>query len=280
MKILVTGANGMLGREISRQLTDHEIIKADLDVCDITEAKGFEEFVSAHTPEIIIHCAAMTAVDDCETKIDQAFKINAQGSSNVAWACKKVGARLIAFSTDYVFDGELDRPYNEYDIPNPKTIYGKSKFAGEEAIRYFCPDHAILRISWLYGLGGPSFYHTMLKLADGSRPLLKIVSDQIGNPTSTVAVVNNLKNILDNPYLRGVFHFSCEGKASWFEFTEEIFKLKGINQPIAACTSQEYPSPAPRPKNSQMDKMNLRINGLPSMPCWKKALKEFVALEK
>lgn len=280
MKILVTGSSGMLGREILRQFTGHEIVQADRDVCDITDTKGFQQFVLSHQPETVIHCAAMTAVDDCETRSEDAYKINAFGSQNVAMACEKVGAKLIAISTDYVFDGQLDRPYNEYDIPAPKTIYGKSKYAGEEAVRRYCRDSIVLRISWLYGFGGPSFVHTMLKLADGSRPLLKVVSDQIGNPTSTIAVVVGIKNMLDNPYLQGTFHFSCEGECSWFDFASEIFKMRGISQKLEKCSTSDFPRPAPRPHNSRMDKMNLRFAGLEPMPFWKDALKEFLDNEK
>lgn len=280
MKILVTGSSGMLGREILRQLKDHEIIEADRDVCDITDMEGFQRFVSHHKPQTVIHCAAMTAVDDCETNSETAYKINAFGSQNVATACEKVGAKLIAISTDYVFDGALERPYNEYDIPNPKTVYGKSKYAGEEAVRRYCRDSIILRISWLYGFGGPSFVHTMMKLADGSRPSLKVVGDQIGNPTSTIAVVDGIKNLLNRPYLNGIFHFSCEGECSWFDFASEIFKIKGVNQKIQICSTAEFPRPAPRPHNSRMDKMNLRFAGLAPMPFWKDALKEFLDKEK
>jgi dTDP-4-dehydrorhamnose reductase len=138
-------------------------------------------------------------VDKCETEIDFAYKLNAFGTANVAAACHRNNVRLIAISTDYVFEGNSDRPYNEFDTANGgNTVYGKSKFAGEEAVRRHCPDHVICRISWLYGMGGPSFVHAMLKLADGTRPELKVVADQIGNPTSTTAVARQLRHILKN----------------------------------------------------------------------------------
>ena len=165
---------------------------------DIADASGFDQLLKQHRPDAVIHCAAMTAVDKCETEVELAYKLNAAGSANVAAACHRNNIRLIAISTDYVFDGVLDRPYNEFDKPNGgNTVYGKSKFAGEEAIRCHCPDHVICRISWLYGAGGPSFVHTMIKLADGTRPELKVVADQIGNPTSTLAVARQLRNILN-----------------------------------------------------------------------------------
>ena len=219
----------------------------------------------------------MTAVDKCETEVDLAYKLNAFGSANVAAACFRNNIRLIAISTDYVFDGNLDRPYNEFDTATGgRTVYGKSKFAGEEAIRRHCPDHVICRISWLYGEGGPSFVHTMLALADGSRKELKVVSDQIGNPTSTTAVARQLKNILVNRELAGTFHLTCEGEASWADFAKEIFRLKGLDQKVVPCRTEDFPRPAPRPANSRLDKMMLRLAGLPPMPPWQEALKEFL----
>jgi dTDP-4-dehydrorhamnose reductase len=222
----------------------------------------------------------MTAVDKCESEVDLAYKLNAFGTANVAAACHRNNIRLIAISTDYVFDGKLDRPYNEFDKPNGgNTVYGKSKFAGEEAIRSHCPDHVICRISWLYGAGGPSFVHTMLKLADGTRPELKVVSDQIGNPTSTLAVARQLRNILNKKELAGTFHLTCEGEASWADFAEEIFRQQNVNQKVTPCRTDEFPRLAPRPANSRLEKLMLKIAGLPPMPHWKEALGEFLKLE-
>lgn len=280
MKVLLTGGKGMLGRTLCAELTDFEVIPTDLPEADITDAAGFDTLLKQIKPDAVIHCAAMTAVDKCETEIDLAYKLNAFGTANVAAACHRNGIRLIAISTDYVFEGNSDRPYNEFDTPNGgNTIYGKSKFAGEEAIRRHCPDHVICRISWLYGAGGPSFVHAMINLADGTRPELKVVADQIGNPTSTLAVARQLRNILNRKELVGMFHLTCEGEATWADFAAEIFRLKGIEQKIISCTTAEFPRPAPRPANSRLDKMMLRLAGLPPMPHWKDALAEFIAKE-
>ena len=277
MKILLTGGKGMLGRTLVKELTDFEVIPTDLPEADITDAAGFDALLKREMPDAVIHCAAMTAVDKCETEIDMAYKLNAFGTANVAAACHRNGVRLIAISTDYVFAGNSDRPYNEFDFADGgKTIYGKSKFAGEEAVRRHCPDHVICRISWLYGDGGPSFVHAMLSLADGSRPELKVVADQIGNPTSTAAVARQLRHILNRRELVGTFHTTCEGEASWAEFAAEIFRLKGISQKIVPCRTDEFPRPAPRPANSRLDKMMYRLAGLPPMPHWKDALAEFL----
>ena len=280
MKIMITGGKGMLGRTLQKVLAKHTLIIADLPECDITDAAGFDAFLAANAPDVVIHCAAMTAVDKCESEVEFAYKLNAFGSLNVAGACNRHGVKLIAISTDYVFDGTLDRPYNEFDVAgNANTVYGKSKFAGEEMIRRHCPNHLICRISWLYGAGGPSFVHAMMKLADGTRPVLKVVADQHGNPTSTTAVANQLARLVEHPELVGTIHMTCEGEATWYDFAGEIFRLAGIDQQVAPCTTDEFPRPAPRPANSRLDKMMLRLCGLPPMPDWHDALAEFMATE-
>ena len=281
MKILLTGGKGMLGRTLVRELGgDFEVIATDLPEADITDENAIDAVIAQYAPEAVIHCAAMTAVDKCETERDLAFRLNARGSANVAAACRRQGVRLIAISTDYVFEGDSDRPYNEFDRPTGgRTVYGQSKLAGEEAVRTLCPNHVIGRISWLYGAGGPSFVHTMMNLADGTRPVLKVVADQQGNPTSTTAVARALRGILGRPNLCGTFHLTCEGEATWAEFAEEIFRLAGRQQKVQPCTTAEFPRPAPRPKNSRLEKMALRLAGLPPMPDWKEALAEVMAAE-
>ena len=280
MKLLITGGKGMLGRTLQQEFKDCELVIADLPEADITDPAGFDAFLAKASPDAVIHCAAMTAVDKCETETDLAYRLNAFGTANVAAACHRHHVRLIAISTDYVFEGDADRPYSEFDRPNGgNTVYGKSKFAGEEAIRNHCPDHVICRISWLYGSGGPSFVHAMMKLSDGTRPELKVVADQHGNPTSTTAVARQLRNILECRELVGTFHLTCEGEATWAEFAAEIFRLAGKTQKIIPCTTDEFPRPAPRPKNSRLEKRMLRLAGLPPMPDWHEALAEFMRTE-
>lgn len=280
MKVLLTGGKGMLGRTICDVMSDVEVIPTDLPEADIVDEAGFDTLLKRVCPDVVIHCAAMTAVDKCEDAVDLAYRLNARGTANVASACNRNGIRLIAISTDYVFDGDSERPYNEFDrATGGNTVYGRSKFAGEELVRSLCPNHCICRISWLYGKGGPSFVHAMLNLADGTRPVLKVVADQHGNPTSAYAVARELRALLDRPSLCGTFHVTCEGEATWAEFAAEIFRLAGRNQAIQPCTTGEFPRPAPRPKNSRLDKMGLRLAGLPPMPDWKDALAEFIKLE-
>lgn len=282
MKVLLTGGKGMLGRTIRRILGDRfEIIPTDLPEADITDPGVFSAVLAKHSPDAVIHCAAMTDVDKCETERELAYRLNERGSANVATACKAVGCRLLAISTDYVFDGFADHAYTEYDTANGgATLYGKSKFAGEEAIRRIYPENSVIcRVSWLYGFGGPSFVHTMLQLADGSRPVLKVVSDQIGNPTSAVAVSRKLGELLERPEVTGTIHMTCEGEASWADFAREIFRRKGVKQEVLNCTTEEFPRPAPRPKNSRLVKQRLRELGFAPMPDWKDALSEFLKLE-
>ncbi len=281
MRVLLTGGNGMLGRTLVRELGgEFEVIATDLPEADITDEVSLDVIFGQHAPDAVIHCAAMTAVDRCETERDLAFRLNARGTANVAVLCNRRGIRLVAISTDYVFDGDSYRSYNEFDrATGGRTVYGQSKFAGEEAVRTLCPNHVIARISWLYGAGGPSFVHAMMSLADGSRPVLKVVADQLGNPTSAVAVARALREMLKRPNLCGTFHVTCEGEATWAEFAEEIFRLAGKEQKVQPCTTEEFPRPAPRPKNSRLDKMGLRLAGLPPMPDWKDALAEFMAAE-
>ena len=281
MKVLLTGGKGMLGRTLVRELGgEFEVIATDLPEADITDEISLDAVFGRYAPDVVIHCAAMTAVDRCETERDLAFRLNARGTANVASLCNRRGIRLIAISTDYVFDGDSYLPYNEFDrATGGRTVYGQSKFAGEEAVRTLCPNHVIARISWLYGAGGPSFVHTMMSLADGSRPVLKVVADQLGNPTSAAAVARALKCILERPNLCGTFHLTCEGEATWAELAEEIFRLAGKDQKVHPCTTEEVPRPAPRPKNSRLEKMGLRLAGLPPMADWKDALKEFMETE-
>lgn len=280
MKLLITGGKGMLGRTLQKELKEFDIVVADLPEADITDRFRFAELLQEIAPDTVIHCAAMTAVDECETDTEKAFALNASGSANVAWGCMQQGCRLIAISTDYVFDGTQDRPYSEFDqADGGESIYGQSKFAGEETIRLICPDHVICRTAWLYGAGGPSFVHTMMKLA-GTQPQLKVVADQIGNPTSCLAVARQLRNIINRRELTGTFHMTCEGEASWADFAEEIFRLAKADQKIQRCTTADFPRPAPRPANSRLENMRMRLNHLPSMPHWKEALAEFMETER
>ncbi|MFO7534531.1 MAG: dTDP-4-dehydrorhamnose reductase [Kiritimatiellia bacterium] len=274
MRILITGGKGMLGRTLQRVLAAHELCVADLPEVNIADPAALHACASQFRPDVIIHGAAMTTVDACENNPDLAYQVNAAGSAVVARAAAQVRARLIALSTDYVFDGALDRPYHEWDVPSPRTVYGASKRAGEIAIQNLCPDHLIIRIAWLYGAGGPSFLHTMLKLGAVPGEPLKVVNDQTGNPTSTDAVARLIERLLDVP-VGGILHGSCEGKATWYDFAKAIFMIQPGRRELVPCTTAEFPRPAPRPVNSCLEKRLLRLLGLPPMPEWRETLDRF-----
>ena len=281
MKILITGGKGMLGRTLQKEFAEHELIVADLPDWDITDDTGFIEKVGAARPDLIIHCAAMTKVDDCEAKRDLAFKLNEEGSRNVALAAKMCGARLFAVSTDYVFSGEPPREpwaWSETDIPRPRTVYGASKFAGEQMIQMILPEAVIVRIAWLYGSGGPSFVHTMAKLGAQEGSPLKVVNDQRGNPTSTKVVADVLKFLVAKPDVSGIVHATCEEQCTWYDLTVELFRLLGLKREVVPCTMAEFPRPAPRPRNSALRKSVLNLLGYRTPP-WKEALAEFVKNE-
>ncbi len=271
----------MLGRTLQRKLSEHELVIADLPEWDIL-ADEFVGKVCAEKPKVIIHCAAMTKVDDCETHRDLAFRVNEEGTRNVALAAKICGARLIAISTDYVFSGEPPREpwaWSEMDIPRPQTVYGASKFAGEQMIQMILPDAVILRIAWLYGAGGPSFVHTMVKFGKQEGAALKVVNDQKGNPTSTDVVADAIRFLLTKPDVSGIVHATCEGQATWYDFTCEIFRQLGLKREVVPCTTEEFPRPAPRPKNSALKKSVLNVLGYRTPP-WQAALADFLKSEQ
>ena len=288
MKILITGGKGMLGRTLQRELAGHEIVVADLPEWDITDDAGFVAKANDERPDLIIHCAAMTKVDDCEAKRDLAFKLNEEGSRNVALAAKTCGARLMAISTDYVFSGEPPREpwaWSETDLPRPRTVYGASKFAGEQMIQMILPEAVIIRIAWLYGAGGPSFVHTMAKLGAQDGAPLKVVNDQRGNPTSTKTVADVIKFLMTKPDVSGIVHGTCEDQCTWYELACELKRLLNLQSSIAnfqreivPCTTEEFPRPAPRPHNSALKKSVLNLLGYRT-PNWKVALADFVRTE-
>lgn len=281
MKILITGGDGMLGRTLQKELSGHELIVADLPGWDITDDTSFVERTIALKPDIVIHAAAMTKVDECEEKRDAAFKLNEEGSRNVALAAKLCGARLIAVSTDYVFSGEPPQEpwaWGETDIPRPRTVYGASKLAGERMIEMLLPDAVILRIAWLYGARGPSFVHTMMKLGAEDGAPLKVVNDQRGNPTSCKAVADVIRFLMDKKDVSGIVHATCENQCTWYDFAREIFRIAELKREIVPCSTAEFPRPAPRPANSALKKSVLNVLGYRT-PDWRAALAAFMESE-
>ena len=276
MKIWITGASGMLGTELASKLSSHDLLLTGRSDLDISNENAVLNFCKQNKPDTVINSAAFTNVDACETEKDLAWMVNAWGCRNLALACSRVGSRLISISTDYVFEGDSSRPYHEFDVANGgKTVYGQTKFAGEQFIRQLCPNHLIVRIAWLYGSNGKNFVDTMLSLAEKNLSEIKVVNDQIGNPTSTSAVTYLIKDLLRTDY-KGVVHGTCEGSATWYDFAKTIFELSGLHQKVVPCTSKEFVRPAPRPSNSRLEKRVIQMLGLAPMPEWKEELAKYL----
>ena len=279
MKILVTGANGQLGREIQKQLKNVEadVIATDVKDLDITDVEAVNKFFDEKKPDIVINCAAHTNVDKCEEQIDLAYKINAIGPKNLASASYKSGAEIVQISTDYVFSGNAKEPITEFDTPNPKSVYGVTKLAGENFVKALNPKHYIVRTAWLYG-DGNNFVKTMIKLGK-THDEIKVVNDQVGTPTSTVDLAKViLKLVKEKNY--GTFHCTCKGICSWYDFAVEIFKLTGINVKVNPCTTEEFPRTAKRPKYSVLRNYMLELTTGDITRDWKESLKEYIGILK
>lgn len=281
-KILITGSNGQLGRALNRLYSsDSSIVLINTDVVnaiplDITNTIETMDFVKSEKPDVIINCAAMTAVDLCESETDSAYKINAIGPRNLSIAANEVGAKMVHISTDYVFSGDSSKPYNEFDKPDPQSVYGKTKLAGEEFVRQFSNKYFIIRTAWLYG-DGKNFIKTMLGLAE-KNDKVRVVSDQIGSPTSADQLAKAIAYLLPTENY-GIFHGTCEGVCSWAEFAEEIFKLYGKNTKVEHITTDQYPTPARRPKYSVLDNYMLKLTSDFKFMDWKDALISFKETE-
>jgi len=274
MKILVTGANGQLGREIAKQNREHELILTDYDTLDITNATTVKAYFADVKPEAVIHCAAYTNVDGAETDLDGAFRVNVVGAQNIAAGCLEVGARMVYVSTDYVFDGQnKEGVYREFDAVNPQSVYGHTKQQGEEIVRQILGRHYIVRTAWLYG-DGNNFVRTMLKLAE-TNDTLRVVHDQVGTPTSTVDLAGVIFRLLATDAY-GTYHGTCQGQCSWYDFACEIFRQAGKNVKVLPVTTAEFPRPAKRPVYSVMDNYMLRMTIGDSMRAWQDALAEYL----
>lgn len=276
MKVLVTGANGQLGSDIVRLLRKqgHVVYAHSRDTLDITRLEQCRDVLHAQRPDVIIHCAAYTSVDKAESDEDGAYLVNAVGSRNIAVAAEQIEAKLCYMSTDYVFDGESAQAYREYDLTNPQTIYGKSKLAGEQLVQTLSSKYFIVRTSWVYGAQGQNFVKTMLKLGK-EKSSLQVVQDQVGSPTYTVDLASFLEKLIRTEYY-GIYHASNSGSCSWYEFAQVIFEEAGIKIELLPCTTEQFPRPARRPKNSALEHLSIRTNGFEDMRGWRDALIAFM----
>ena len=285
-KILLTGANGQLGREIRKRYADNSDVQlintdvVDMDgiiSLDISKIDEVVELIKKEKPYAIINCAAHTNVDGCENDWDNAYKINAIGPRNLAIAASKVGAKLVHVSTDYVFEGNGIKPYTEFDTPNPVSAYGKTKLDGEKFVKEFADKYFIVRTAWLYG-DGKNFVKTMLRLSE-TYDTIEVVCDQIGSPTSTKVLADIIDSLLWSENY-GTFHGTCEGVCSWAEFTEEIFRIAGKTTKVSYITSEEYankhPQAARRPAYSVLDNYMLKLTNGYVAQDWKDAIKEYL----
>ena len=276
MKILITGANGQLGRELANQYKDIkgiDLILAKREDLDITNLHNVYSFINENKPDVIINCAAHTAVDKCETEIELAYKINTIGPKNLASAANEIGAEIVQVSTDYVFDGNTDKALTEFDCVNPQTVYGKTKLEGEILVKNHNPKHYIIRTAWLYG-DGNNFVKTMIKLSQTNKTM-KVVNDQKGTPTSTVDLARVIiKLVGDKNY--GLFHCTCKGECTWYEFTKEIFRIKGIDTEVSPCSTDEFPRPAKRPEYSVLRNYMLELTTGDITRNWKEAIGEYL----
>jgi dTDP-4-dehydrorhamnose reductase len=279
-RILVTGGNGLVGTAIGRVLAEGSPLAVALpghDELDVTAAERVAAYVERFRPDVVIHCAAYTKVDDCEANPDLANRINGEGAGLVARAAASVGAKLIHVSTDYVFEGDANRPYQEDDpTGRPETLsaYGRSKLIGELQVRAAYPDALIVRTAWVYGPDGACFPKVILKAAR-ERPELRVVNDQAGTPTYTIDLARAILRLAQTD-ARGVVHVTNAGQCTWYEFCCELVKLAGLNVRVMPVSTEDFPRPARRPKYSVLDNSRLvQLTGAPLRP-WREAAADYV----
>ena len=258
-KIIVTGCNGQLGRAVNlefQNILEVEFVNTDVGELDITNIDMVMELAREVKPYAIINCAAHTGVDACEDEWDKAYKINAIGPRNLSIAASETGAKMIHVSTDYVFNGKADRPYTEFDKPDPQGAYGVTKLAGENMVRDFADRYFILRTAWLYG-DGKNFVKTMLRLSENNDKV-RVVGDQMGSPTSAKELAAAIAQLIFTENY-GIFHATCEGSCSWAQFAEEIFKMAGKKTVVEAITTEEFGAKASRPAYSILENYMLKL---------------------
>lgn len=270
MRVLVTGGTGVLGGAMTRRLRGaHSVRALDRLACDVTESFTVQRVFSQLRPDVVLHCAGLSRIDACETRPDLAYRTNAQGSANVAAACQRLGARLIAFSTASVFDGRLDRPYDESDTPNPRSAFGRSKLAAEQLIRSQCDDFLVLRLSWLYGPGETRF--SVRTLDEAARPgvgPLRAISDERGNPTSADAVADFVALALANPTWQGLWHLAATGEATWHEAAQVVAAKTGSRRRVVPCLAKDAARSYAAPENASLACGELARLGLAPLPHW------------
>lgn len=278
MKVLVTGVKGQLGYDVVKELERRgmEAVGVDIEEMDITDKESVSSVIGQAGVDAVIHCAAYTAVDAAEDNEAICRKVNAEGTQNIADVCKQLDIKMLYISTDYVFGGEGERPWEPDDERDPQSVYGQTKYEGELAVQNTLDKYFIVRIAWVFGINGKNFVKTMLKLAE-TRDSLTVVNDQYGSPTYTYDLAKLLVDMIQTDKY-GVYHATNEGICTWYEFACAIFKEAGIPMNVSPVTSAEYAAKAKRPANSRMSKEKLVENGFEKLPTWQDALHRYIEI--
>ncbi len=276
MRVFVTGVKGQLGYDVMNELEKQglEGIGVDIDEMDITDADQVNKVIKEAAPDAVIHCAAYTAVDAAEDNEEICRKVNAQGTENIAKVCEELDIKMMYISTDYVFNGQGERPWEPDDEREPLNVYGQTKYEGELAIEEHVKKFFTVRIAWVFGVNGKNFIKTMLNLGK-THDHLTVVNDQTGSPTYTYDLARLLVDMIQTDKY-GRYHATNEGLCTWYEFACEIFKQAGMDVSVAPVSSEEYPAKAKRPSNSRMDKSKLTANGFQPLPTWQDALSRYL----
>ncbi len=277
MRILVTGVKGQLGYDVVNECAKRGIqtVGVDIEEMDITDAASVQKVITEAEVDAVIHCAAYTAVDAAEDNIDLCRRVNAQGTENIAKVCKELDLKMMYISTDYVFDGQGERPWKPDDARSPLNVYGQTKYEGELAIETYVKKFFTVRIAWVFGVNGKNFIKTMLRLGK-ERGAVSVVNDQIGSPTYTYDLARLLVDMIQTEKY-GRYHATNEGLCSWYEFACEIFRQAGMTEvKVTPVDSTAFPAKATRPHNSRMDKSKLSANGFEPLPTWQDALGRYL----
>ena len=277
MKVLVTGVNGQLGFDVIVELKKrgYDTVGVDAQDMDITDFGLVSKVMNEEKPQAVIHCAAYTAVDKAEENIDICRKVNVEGTENIAKVCKELDCKMMYISTDYVFEGEGNRPWEPDDkVTEPLNVYGLTKYEGEQILQKYVEKFFIVRISWVFGINGNNFIKTMLRLGK-EHGKVSVVSDQIGSPTYTADLAILLCDMMESEKY-GIYHATNEGFCSWYDFACEIFKVANMDVEVIAVDSNAFPVKAKRPKNSRMSKAKLTKNGFDKMPIWQDATRRYI----
>ena len=276
--VLITGANGQLGNEmrlLAEKNTGYHYYFTDVAELDICDEKAVAAYIEEHLIDIVVNCAAYTAVDKAEEHEDLCMRINRDAVRNLGEAAHAVGAKVIHVSTDYVFDGTSCRPYLESDATCPVSVYGRTKLAGEQALMEVCPDSVIIRTAWLYSEYGNNFMKTVLRLGK-ERDELRFIFDQVGTPTYAgdlaVAMLTVLERAEAGKFIPGIYHFSDEGVCSWYDFTVKILQIAGMNNRVIPIETKDYPTPASRPHYSVLNKGKIKSTYGLTIPHWETSL--------